>query len=330
MAKQARVSIATVSRVINGTKFVSEDARERVLAAMEQLKYQPNALGQNLRRQQTQAIGVLIPNVGDPFFGALAFAIEKALFEQGFRAQICSTENNPDKETAYVDMLIRQQVDAVIFNPSIESDENVRRLVNNDMPVVVIERPLRNVKVTEVLIANDEGGYTAIEHLAELGHRRIAVIGSYMGFSPGTERLQGARRALEDYGVFNPEYLIGRDLGPFELGFAAATELLQRPDRPTAIFAMTDIVAVGVMNAAYRLKIEIPDQLSVIGFDNLPLASYSRPGLTTIAQPIHQLGATAVDLLLRYLHKVEAPIRRVILDTELVIRDSTAPPPQMS
>lgn len=316
--------------MINGTKFVREDARERVLAAMEQLKYQPNALGQSLRRQQTQAIGVVIPNVGDPFFGTLAFAIEKALFEQGFRAQICSTENNPDKETAYVDMLIRQQVDAVIFNPSIESDENVRRLINNDMPVVVIERPLRNVKAAEVLVANDQGGYAAIQHLAELGHQRIAVIGSRMGFSPSTERLQGARRALEGYGVFNPEYLIDRDLGHFELGFAAASELLQRPGRPTAIFAMTDILAVGVMNAAYRLNIEIPDQLSVIGFDNLPLASYCRPGLTTIAQPIHQLGTTAVGLLLRYLHEEEVPLQRVILDTELVIRESTAPPPQMS
>src|SRR5262245_3161958 len=113
----------------------------------------------------------------------------------------------------------------------------------------------------------------------------------------------------------------------FELGFAAATELLLRSDRPTAIFALTDTIAVGVMNAAYKLNIEIPGQLSVIGFDDLPLASYSRPGLTTIAQPIHELGTTAVKLLLRYLHEEEVPIQRIILDTQLVIRESTAPSP---
>src|SRR5262249_20286052 len=138
--------------------------------------------------------------------------------------------------------------------------------------------------------------------------------------------LQGARQALETFEVFNPEYLIDGDLGHFELGFAAASKLLQRLDPPTAIFAMTDIIAVGVMNAAYRLNIEIANQLCMITFDNLPLASYSRPGLSTIAQPIRELGTTAVNLLLHSLREVDVPIERVILDTELVIRESTAPP----
>jgi len=324
VAAEARVSIATVSRVINGNRRVSPDLRSRVLSAMDRLGYQPNAIAQGLRRSATRSVGVLIPRIHEPFFSTLAFAIERTLFASDYRGLLCSTEEQPDKERAYVDMLLTQQVDAFIYFPSIAgSQANLRRIVERGIPVVLIERSFAELEVSRVLISNFQGGYDGAQHLIALGHTHIGVICANLASMP-VERLSGAQQALAEAGVDAEVRIMSRG-SDFEAGYEAALDMLQRPGRPTAVFALADSIAVGVLHAAAYLDLRVPEDLSVVGFDNISLAAFVIPPLTTVAQPIYAIGEAAVRILLHQLQDPGAAPETVMLNTELVVRQSTAP-----
>lgn len=324
VASEAQVSIATVSRVLNGNRRVSPDLRTRVLAAMDRLGYQPNAIAQGLRRNATRSVGVLIPRIHEPFFSTLAFAIERTLFASDYRGLLCSTEEQPGKERAYVDMLLTQQVDAIIYFPSITgSQPNLQRIVEREIPVVLIERSFAGFDVSRVLISNFQGGYDGAQHLIGLGHTHISVICANLESMP-VERLSGVQQALSEARIDADVRIMNRG-SDFETGYEAALEMLQRPARPTAIFALADSIAVGVLHAAAYLDLRVPDDLSVVGFDNISLAAYVLPPLTTVAQPIYAIGEAAVRVLLRQLQNPDAAPETVTLNTELVVRQSTAP-----
>lgn len=324
MAAEARVSIATVSRVINSNRRVSPDLRSRVLSAMDRLGYQPNAIAQGLRRSATRSVGVLIPRIHEPFFSTLAFAIERTLFASDYRGLLCSTEEQPDKERAYVDMLLTQQVDAFIYFPSIAgSQANLRRIVERGIPVVLIERSFAELEVSRVLISNFQGGYDGAQHLIALGHTHIGVICANLASMP-VERLSGAQQALTEAGVDAEVRIMSRG-SDFEAGYEAALDMLHRPGRPTAVFALADSIAVGVLHAAAYLDLRVPEDLSVVGFDNISLAAFVIPPLTTVAQPIYAIGEAAVRILLHQLQDPGAAPETVMLNTELVVRQSTAP-----
>jgi len=324
VAAEARVSIATVSRVINGNRRVSPDLRSRVLSAMDRLGYQPNAIAQGLRRSATRSVGVLIPRIHEPFFSTLAFAIERTLFASDYRGLLCSTEEQPDKERAYVDMLLTQQVDAFIYFPSIAgSQANLRRIVERGIPVVLIERSFAELEVSRVLISNFQGGYDGAQHLIALGHTHIGVICANLASMP-VERLSGAQQALTEAGVDAEVRIMSRG-SDFEAGYEAALDMLHRPGRPTAVFALADSIAVGVLHAAAYLDLRVPEDLSVVGFDNISLAAFVIPPLTTVAQPIYAIGEAAVRIMLHQLQDPGAAPETVMLNTELVVRQSTAP-----
>jgi len=324
VAAEAQVSIATVSRVINGNRRVSPDLRSSVLSAMDRLGYQPNAIAQGLRRSATRSVGVLIPRIHEPFFSTLAFAIERTLFASDYRGLLCSTEEQPDKERAYVDMLLTQQVDAFIYFPSIAgSQANLRRIVERGIPVVLIERSFAELEVSRVLISNFQGGYDGAQHLIALGHTHIGVICANLASMP-VERLSGAQQALAEAGVDAEVRIMSRG-SDFEAGYEAALDMLHRPGRPTAVFALADSIAVGVLHAAAYLDLRVPEDLSVVGFDNISLAAFVIPPLTTVAQPIYAIGEAAVRILLHQLQDPGAAPETVMLNTELVVRQSTAP-----
>ncbi len=326
VAAEAGVSIATVSRVINGTGYVSQSARERVLEAMRKLSYQPNAIAQGLRRQATHSVGVLLPRIHESYFSTLVFAIEKTLFAHGYRALFCNTEEDLAKEQDYIAMLLGQRVDAVVyFIPAEDRRANVEQLLEHGIPVVLLERALPGVPASQVLVANFDGACQAIDHLLELGHQRIAVISTGPETIP-IERIQGAQASLEKAGLPPKALLKLKGAPDFETGHAAALRLLGRSPRPTAIFALTDSMAVGVLHAAYELGLRVPEDLSVIGFDDIPLASFLTPPLTTVAQPIYTIGETAAHILLTQMNDPELPPQSVTLPTALVMRYSTAPP----
>jgi len=323
VALAAEVSIATVSRVINGTRYVSPDLRARVVSAMQALGYQPNAIAQGLRRQATRTAGLLVPRINEPFFGQFAFAVEKTLFANGYRTLVCSTEENPDKERAYITILLGQQVDAVVLFPLIAgTDDNVARLVERDVPVVVVEREMAAFAVSQVLVTNFQGGSDGVRHLVELGHRHLGIL-SAGGETMPPERLRGARQAVLDSGVQADVRVIS---GPpdFTSGYEAALDMLRARPRPTAIFALTDSMAVGALHAAAQMGLRVPHDLSLIGFDDIPLVSFLIPPLTTIAQPIYAMGEAAARILLRQLAGAHAAPQTVLLETRLVRRASTA------
>ena len=323
VAEYASVSIATVSRVINKTGYVSPDLEERVNEAMRTLNYQPSALARSLRRQETLTIGVLVPMLDHPFFSALAFAAEKALFEHDYRTLICSAEEDSEKEYAYVDMLIQQRVDGVILVPTGHSADNLHRLLERDVPVVLVDRDLNVSHVDRILTSNYNGAYEAMCYLLDLGHRKVGIIAGPKYSEAMAMRIEGVKKALEDYDVeLSPELMVIGEHHQFEIGYETAIKMLQQEDRPTAIFALTDVMAIGVLHAAAKLNLHLPNDLSVMGYDNIPLANYSIPSLTTVAQPIYDMGAAAADILLRRLKNHDLPFETIQLDTRLMVRNS--------
>jgi DNA-binding LacI/PurR family transcriptional regulator len=301
--------------------------QQRVLIAMTELGYHPNAIAQGLRRSVSHSVGVLIPRINEPFFSALAFAIEKTLFATGYRSLICSTEEKPDKERAYVDMLLNQQIDGLIYFPSITGSwDNVQRVIERAIPVVLIERAMEGLAVSRVMISNFRGGYDGARHLIELGHTHIGVICGNLESMP-VDRLSGVQKAFTEAKICSDVRIMSHE-SDFKTGYEAALDMLHKPARPTAIFALTDSIAVGTLHAAAHLGLRVPEQLSVLGFDNVSLASFVIPPLTTVAQPIYEIGEAAVSILLRQLQDPQAEPETVMLDTELIIRQSTAPCPR--
>lgn len=328
VADYAGVSVATVSRVMNKSGYVSHDLELRVLEAMAALNFRPSALAQGLRNQRTRTVGVLIPQIDQPFFSALTFAIEKSLFASGYRALICSAEENLEKENTYVEMLLRQRIDGVVIAPTGQSAEHVMRFVERKVPVVLVDRDLPELTgINRVLVDNYQGAYDGMRYLIELGHKRIAIVAASLYSESLQSRLNGAEQALKDANIqLDPALRITEIRPDFEVGFNAGKALLAVTPHPTAIFALTDMMAVGVIHAVAKAGLHVPDDVSVIGFDNIPLAPYIMPELTTVAQPIYLIGEVTAGMLLRHMEEDATEVESAILQADLVIRNSARPP----
>ncbi len=326
VAEQARVSVTTVSHIINQTRPVSPEVQERVRQAMRELGYQPNALARSLRRRETHTIGLILPDSADPFFAEVARGIEDTCFERGYSIILCNSDGELAKELLYTNLLAEKQVDGLLFfGAGHLSSEHIRNLQSRQMRVVVVDRPLPGVTVDTVLIDNAYGGRLATHHLLELGHRRIGCLTGPSDLSPSAERVTGYRQALLEAGLPVEESLILKGDFQFESGCRTTAQFLALAEPPTAIFACNDLMAIGVINAAQELGRPVPAGLSVVGFDDIRLASFSTPPLTTIAQPKYQIGVIATEMLIERIDQGDLPPRQRLLPTQLVVRRSTAP-----
>ncbi|MDX2162040.1 MAG: LacI family DNA-binding transcriptional regulator [bacterium] len=327
VAAAAGVSVATVSRVINGTGGVSMEREARVRQAMHDLHYHPSSVARSLKVQRSMLFGVLIPILEHPSYSRMASAVEHALFDHGYRALICNAEEDEERERAYIEMLLRQRVEGIIIDTSARSFDGLIELQKNHVPIVLFDRIVEDIQCNQVFCDNSLGGYTGIMHLIELGHRRIGVVGAPSHQEPIIRRIRGTREAIAAHGIDDdPRLLITGDTQLFDMGYDAARALMQLDTPPTAIFALTDVTAVGVMHAVTELGYRIPDDLSVVGYDDIPIASYTMPPLTTVAQPIVEMGRTAAEMLLRHIENPKLPFEKVVLPTHLVVRGTTAPP----
>ncbi|HZD55681.1 MAG TPA: LacI family DNA-binding transcriptional regulator [Anaerolineales bacterium] len=329
VARQANVSPTTVSHVINETRFVSEQLRQRVYQAMDDLGYRPNALARSLRQGETHTLGLILPDSANPFFAEIGRNIEASAFELGYSLILCNTEGDINREHIYVDLLIRKQVDGIIFvgtgdrSDSGDRSDPLGALFQRRLPVVVVDRDLPGIEVDAVLADNLKGGYMATRHLIDLGHRRIACISGPSHLTPSAYRVTGYRNAHHEAGLPVDHSLIQRgDFHP-ESGRIAASRLFELPDPPTAIFACNDLMAMGALHVAATNGCLVPDELSIIGFDDIELASFSFPPLTTISQPKKKMGEVAVQLLLERIQDKSRPVQRRILSPSLVLRQST-------
>ena len=323
VAERAGVSYATVSHVINNTRVVTQETRERVLAAMAELSYRPNALARSLRQGKTNTIGLVLPDSANPFFAEISRSIEDEAFKRGYSVFLCNTELDMQRELFYVDVLSKNQVGGIIFVAAGDQADSLDFLQRHSMPVVMIDRDLPKVEVDAVLTDHQLGGFLATRHLIELGHTRIACIAGPSTITPSAERLTGYRQALEKAGLPYDETLILRGDYHAQSGMEITHTILKMNPRPTAIFALNDLMALGALRAAAEAGYSVPRDLAIIGYDDLELAQFTNPSLSTIAQPKKEIGAQAVNLLVdRITHKSRPP-SRLVLAPELIVRRST-------
>jgi LacI family transcriptional regulator len=327
VARVAGVSVATVSRVLNGRPDVAPATRETVERAIRTTSFTTNRSARALSVGRTGLVGVTIPHVRAEYFASILSGATEALYEQDMRALICPTLHEHDREVSLVERLLQGAATdgAILLFPS-ESRDELRELRRHGVPYVVADpgEPL-DEGVPAVAAAHWAGAKAATDHLVSLGHRRIAAVTGPRGWLATEERLEGFRAGLAEAGVLTaPELVAEGDFMPAS-GAAAATRLLDLPEPPTAIFAFNDGMAVGVWRAARERGVRIPEELSLVGFDDSELARMVVPELTTVRQPVEELGRMAVSLLLRLIDRQRVDALSVRLDTKLVVRGSTAP-----
>jgi len=293
---------------------------------MANLGYQPNRLARSLRRGQTHTIGMIIPDSANPFFAEMARGVEDTSFENGYSVILCNSDGDLNKELLYTNVLTEKRVDGILFVAAGLSTDRIRDLQTQRTPLVVVDRDLPDAAVDSVLTDNAQGGWLAARHLIDLGHRRIACITGPPDVTPSAERVTGYRQAMKKAGIPVDESLVVKGDFQYDSAYRASIQLLQIKDPPTAIFACNDLMAVAVMSAALAEGRQVPGDLSVVGFDDVRLAAFANPPLTTIAQPKYEMGVVAATMLLERMRDLEMPAHRRVFETNLVTRRSTAPP----
>ncbi|MFD0958246.1 LacI family DNA-binding transcriptional regulator [Paenibacillus chungangensis] len=328
VAEKSGVSIATVSKVINNTGRISKSTREKVTQIMNELQYQPSIIASALTGKITFTFGMIIPDLANPFFAEIARAVEDRAHELGFSMIICSTDNSLDKELKYTSLLLNKNVDGIILatGRDHERDSSLHEIISKKVPVVLIAREMPALAIDTVLVDDYLGGLQATAHLIEQGHQRIAVIAEYENIMSSRERVRGYKAALSNAGIPFDESMIVNCGHSIDDGKQSMRSLIQSGNPPTAIFACNDIIAIGAIQAARELEVKVPDHMSVIGFDNTVMATLIAPQLTTIAQPIKEMGRYAADLLISEIKGTKSAKQRIVLLPELVVRQSTGEP----
>jgi LacI family transcriptional regulator len=327
VALAAEVSTATVSHVINGTRHVREEVRQRVFETMERLNYQPNAVARGLRTKRTQFLALVIPDITNPFFTDLARGFQDAADQQNYVVVVCNTDRALNRELRFLDMLRQQRVDGLVLNPAKVTTKDLKSQLKDQVAVVLIGSQIDDPNFDLVMVDNVQGGFDAVLHLIELGHRRIGLVVGERTTSSGLLRYQGYRRVLERYGLPHEDQLITEGSFTYEGGYECMHRLLALPEIPTAVFATSDVMALGAMAAIEEAGLTIPGDISLIGFDDIPEVARSRPRLTTIAQPRYQMGWESARVLINRIENGSSlPRQRIVLEHTLVVRESTAFP----
>jgi LacI family transcriptional regulator len=298
---------------------------------MRELDYRPNTLASGLRSGKTKTIGLIVPDISNQFFAEVSRKIEDNGFENGYSVILCNSDDDWKKEKNYIDVLVAKQVDGIIFISAGEESENLNKALEFDLPIVLVDRDIRNVNVDIVLVDNKSGGFNATQYLIELGHNRIGCIAGPSPVTPSAMRVEGFKQALQEAKLaVDPALILPGDYR-FSSGEKVMRSLLMNPSPPTAVFASNDMMALGAIKAIHENGLKIPEDISVIGFDNIPLSQATYPSLTTISQPIQEMAALVVNLLVERMKfqdqrvkllEEEPDFRRVVLQTELIVRNS--------
>ncbi len=324
VAKRAGVSVATVSRVLNESSSVSSDSRRRVLQAIEALDYQPSRAAQQLRARRGRVLGLIISDIQNPFFTSVVRGIEDLAHEHGYSLVLCNSDENAEKERLYVNVMRAEAAAGVILASVSEDSPHVRSLIDQRIPVVAIDRRLKDASIDSVCVDNVEAACEAVSKLIDMGHRRIGLIAVPLHITTGRDRHAGYLRAFRQRRL-----KVSRDWIRFgdtreTGGYDCAGELLQLDPPVTALFATNSLMTLGALRRIHEMGLRIPQDISIIGFDDMPWASLLRPALSNVSQPTYELGRTAAQLLLQRLADPQRPAAHVVLKTRLVMRDSVA------
>jgi LacI family transcriptional regulator len=327
IARMAEVSTATVSMILNSKDGnISTVTREKVLRIVKENNYIPNTMARSLVTRQTKTIGLVIPDIVNPFFPELARGAEDKASEAGYSIIYCNTDDDLEKEEKYINMLAEKMVDGIVFTHSAKRTNGLSPIDRGNIPVILIDRDLESSNVKgKVLVDNLEGAYKAVKHLIDKGYKKIAFITGALTSTTAKDRLAGYRKALEDSGIeYNNNYIRAGQYKS-EWGLTAVKQLLDEGIDFDAVFCGNDLIAISVIKLLKSKGYNIPNDVGVVGFDDIYMASVVEPGLTTIKQPNYEMGYKAVELLIEVLEKSgeAAEQKTIILDTELIVRKST-------
>ncbi|MCT8977519.1 LacI family transcriptional regulator [Clostridium sp. CX1] len=324
IAKQAGVSKATVSMVLNKRdESISDETKNKILNLAKELNYIPNSLARGLSTKKTRTIGIVLPDITNPFFSSIARAIEDSASSSGYNVIFCNTDNEMGKEQEYIKLLISKLVDGVIFATGGESCSSVNMLKHNSVPFVLVDRYIDGYeKEYGVYSLNQEGVMEGIDYLHSIGSRKIAFVKGNENLQISNERLKGYKKAMDKYCIYDKNLIFSGDF-TIEGGINATKQILDHIGNIDAIFYSNDMMALGGMKVLLRNGLKIPEDVKIMGFDNIDICEIFEPELTTIAQPIYDMGKEACNLLIDIIDNKDIEKKQVYFKTSLVIRKTT-------
>jgi LacI family transcriptional regulator len=326
VAKQAGVAPITVSRVINNSGYISQETRYRVEQAISELGYVPNALARGLRSKRTNTLALVMTDITNPFFTNIARGVEDTASESGFSVFFCNTDEQETEEYKYAQILAQKQVDGILLVPACSKSRTVEFLKSIDIPVVLLDRRIPDVQIDTVRCDSIAGAYELVQLLISLGHKRIAVISGQRGVSTAEDRVIGYHQAMTEAGLEENEQVY---FGSFTQtsGYEFTKKALTLPYPPTAFLGANNFISIGIMKALRNQKLRVPEDVTLVGFDDLPLPLFiDEPFLTVAVQPAYEMGKKATELLLnRLLGKATEECQEVILPIEIIQRKSSGP-----
>jgi LacI family transcriptional regulator len=318
VAERAGVSPATVSRVLNGVASVRVEYRERVLRAIEEMGYRPNRLASNLRRQKAEMIGVVVSDIENPHFTQMVRAVEDAAYRRGYRVLLCNTDENPEKQKSYLQMLAAERVLGVLISPSDAAGEELSELIDLGIPVIAFDRSVDDPRADAVVVDNAAGTWLATEYLIRAGHERIGFVSGLSSTETSVERQLGYEGAMREAGLEPCSASGGFRIAD---GRTATEELLETGDL-TALIVSNNLMTIGALEVLRAHRIRVPEEMALVAVDDPFWAKLVEPPLTTLAQPVREMADCAVELLLERIGGRREQPRRVVFDFELRVRGS--------
>jgi LacI family transcriptional regulator len=324
VAHKAGVAPITVSRVINNSGYVSENTRQKVQVAIDELGYVPNMLGPSLRFQQTMTLAVVITDITNPFWTTVTRGVEDVAQANGYSTILCNTDESEAKQEQYLQMLLRRRIDGILLVPACSDPESIELIQKQGIPVVILDRQVPGVNVDVVRADSEGGAYKLTQYLISLGHRHIAMLSGPASVSTSVDRVNGYRRALMDAGISEPDAQVYWGEFTQESGYQLAMQALANPNEPTAIFTANNFLAVGAMQYLRTNGKRVPEDVAIVTFDDIPLNLVASPFLTAAIQPAREMGQQATQILLeRVKGEKDSPARHQVLSTEIIIRNSS-------
>jgi len=324
VAEKAGVSIATVSRVLNKKSAVNPKTRVQVEKIIKELNYIPNRFAKRLRDKKTSSnlLGVLIPNIQNPFFVEVLRGIEDVAYENDYALIMCNFAEDDTKQKLYLDILNSQSIDGLLAAPTHEKDPKVIKLLNEGLPIVCVDRGLVDVDVDVVQVDNITGAYSAIDYLAKKGYKRIAYISGMPTVPSSQQREKGYRAALKDNNLPYLSELVRHTVACHQGGLKMSEELLSLPNPPDALFTGNNVFTLGALETIHKMGLSIPEDIAIIGFDDMYWSISLNPPLSAVRQPAYEIGKLAAEQLISRIKNPERPTTKMILKTELMIRSS--------
>lgn len=324
VAKKAGVSTATVSRVLNNLNHISHTTRTRVEKAVKDLKYQPNKVARRLRAKEgdRKLLGLLIPDIQNPFYVDVIRGVEELVFLNDYAVYICNFTQDYNKEKSYLKNLKSEAIDGLIVAPYHEEDKMVTAMVRQGFPIVCVDRGLSEVEVDLVVVDNDAGAYKAVKHLIDLGHRRIGYVGGLYSIPTSRKRKDGYVAALRDAGIPVENALVKFGDSKHESGKRLVEEFLDMASPPTALFTGNNVITLGALETIHSRGLNIPDDIAIVGFDDMYWSNSLNPPLTAVSQPGYEIGRQAAKMLFDRLDEPSQEPRKIILNTKLMVRQS--------